>query len=112
MSSQFRQQKFRDLQSQWYEKLKESGFNDIENKKEKLKEYDRRTISFDNRDIIRDFFIRLDHFVTNSSNIPKLHRQILELYSDGRYLGEIAKQVRCSRSKIKLVVYHYKKLII
>ncbi len=111
MSSPFRSQKFKELQSQWYKKLDEVGFNDIENKKEKLKEYDRRTIAFDNRDVIRDAFIRLDHFITNSSNIPQLHRQILELYSDGKYLGEIAQQVNCSRSKIKLVVYHYKKLI-
>lgn len=111
MSSPFRHPKFRELQSRWYDKLKESGFNDIENKKEKLKEYDRRTIAFDNRDAIRDFFIRLDHFITKSHTLPPPHKKILELYSNGLYLSEIAQQMNCSRSKIKLVVYHYKKLI-
>lgn len=99
---------FKKLQQKWYLKLEKHGFNDIETTSERLRDYDRRTINFDNRDLILDFFLRLDTFLTHTQDIPKIHRQILQFYSDGYYITEIITKVHMSRTYIKNTIKQYK----
>ena len=112
MSSPFRQQTFKDLQSQWYKKLKQNGFNDIENSKEEISSINRRTARFDDRDLVLSFFISVDHFITENPDLPKLHRQILVHYSDGIKLIEIAPKVKKSVIRVKQIISRYRKIIL
>ncbi len=100
-----------DLRDTWTKKLAESGFQDIEDKKGNLKQPDRRSIAFDNRDLIRDFFIRLDHFLTENKDIPILHWQVLTLYSEGLYIPKICNLVGKGRTFVCKVILYYRNLL-
>ena len=103
-------QEFRRLQKEWKEKLAQSEFQDIE-KGDRLKDFDRRTISFENREAIHDFFRRLDTFLTVNEQIPDLHRTILSLYSEGRIIRDICRAVGRGRTTVKGIISHYRKVL-
>lgn len=98
----------------WEQKLKDSGFTDIEGPNGEIKTYDRRTVSWDNRDGIRDFFIKLDHFLesSNSVGIPDIELRILKFYSAGVQLKTISHEVQCSYAKVKMIISKYKDQIL
>jgi len=106
-----------DYESQrkkWYKKLEKSGFEDIEDKSGNLKQYDRRTIAFDNREKIQAFFLKLDSYLTNTKDIPPKHRKVLELYSAGVHVkGKhgIAKRTRVPVRTINSWLKKYKEII-
>lgn len=102
---------FVTLRDEWYRRLEFSGFRDIEDSKENLKNYDRRTIAFDNRDMINKFYVRLDHFITEHPELPLLHKRILMLYSEGTYIKAIASQVDRCRWTVINVIKQYKRLV-
>lgn len=104
-------QQLRELKKEWYRRLQTEGFVDIEDSKHRLKSKDRRTIAFENRDQIRDFFLDLDAFITNSPDLNPLHRQILELYSSGTYVKYIALTVNKSLARVKQIIGHYKTIV-
>lgn len=108
-------QKRRDLHlltAEWAKRLKESGFEDIEDKKGRLKSYDRRTINFDNRDMIRDFYLALDAFLAIAQELSPKHRRILELYSCGIHSKVIAEKVDLGRTQVWAILKKYKKQIL
>jgi hypothetical protein len=107
----FKTQEFLSLQKEWREKLSRGGFADIEDPKGHLKTPDRRTIGFQNRDRIRDFFMDLDHYLTEHPEIPAEHRSVLEMYSEGFYLVHISKECKMSLTKVKVIISTYKKRI-
>ncbi len=105
------------LKAEWDLRLKQDGFNDIEDARGNLKVHNRRTIAFDFRDDIRDYFIALDHYITRheediASKIPNMHLQILKLHSSGMHNCEIQKVVKYGQTKIKKILRHYKKIIL
>jgi DNA-binding CsgD family transcriptional regulator len=100
------------LQDEWYAKLEESGFRDIEDARGNLKQYDRRTIAFDNRDGILSFFRQLDHFLTAHPDVPDQERQILELYSEGKYRTQICQILRLDDWSVLKVIRKYRKQLI
>lgn len=105
---------FKALQDEWSKKLKESGFEDIENSKEGLKQHERRTISFQNRDIIENFFTDLGHYIS-THKLPIKDRSILELYIKGtRITGKngIIDQLGWSRRTIHYTIAKYKKIVL
>lgn len=103
---------FKKLQQKWYLKLKKSGFEDIEDSKQNLKQYDKRTISYQNAGAIRDFYYSLDHYLNDNPEIPKLHMLILSLYSEGKYLTEISVRAKRSTWTIWSIIKTYKKKIL
>lgn len=106
---------FKALNAEWQTKLQDAGFQDHEDKKERLKQYDRRTIAFENRERIKEFFLELDSYITNTPDIPLEHKYILELFSCGVHVqGEqgIAKRANRSRDWVHKVISHYKKLLL
>jgi DNA-binding NarL/FixJ family response regulator len=104
----------RELKKKWELKLKESGFKDIETSLGRLKQPNTRTIAFENRDLILDFFLKLDHYLSsdNSRRIPDRDRLILELFSQGKKLRDIAQQIQASESTVRNTVRVYKTVII
>lgn len=100
------------IQAEWYEKLADEGFVDIEDKKGNLKQYDRRTIAFENREIICEFFVRLDHYLTQNPNIPEPEKSILILYSEGLYATQIQRKLKVDQWSVKRVIRNYKQIIL
>ena len=75
---------FKCLRDKWYKKVADSGFVDIEHPRtQELKTYNRRNQTFDNRDAVRDFFIRVDSYITNNPTLPTRDLDILKLYAEG-----------------------------
>ncbi len=103
--------KLKLLQLEWYTRLRNAGFRDIEDQRGNLKNYDRRTIAFDNRDEIAQFFRRLDHFLTQSTELPTEHFKILTLYARGVFIKTIAKECGRHRCTVMDIIKRYKKMI-
>jgi len=102
---------FLALKAKWYQKLADSGFVDIEDDKENLKIYDRRTIAFTNRERISRFFIELEHYVEEHPEIPERERITLILYGQGIYMKKIAEYVSRHYVYVWNVIKKYKKII-
>lgn len=100
------------MKKKWYQRLAQEGFVDIENEKEQLKQYDRRTIAFENRDEIREFFMNLDSYLTHHPEIPSLHQKVLTLYSEGYYLKDIRAICQLKEWKLKKIIQDYKRMIL
>lgn len=104
---------FKDLKAHWDLKLKKEGFIDIEDTRGNLKQHNTRTTSFDFRDDIRDYFIALDHYITEHEHeLPSLDLHILKLHSAGIHRREIQKIVEFGETKIKLILKHYRQIIL
>lgn len=102
----------KELKRQWDQILNESGFEDIEDSKGNLKSKDRRTISFDSRNIILEFHLSLSEFLETTDKLPPLHRKILELYSCGIYIKVIAQKVECSDRWVRKIIKDYQLIIL
>lgn len=100
MSKFYQTNDFKRLEAQWKKKLEKSGFEDIEDAHGRLKENDRRTQAWDNKERIHTFFRMLDAFLLEHPELPKKQRAILELYAQGIYIKEISKRVGCCRSVV------------
>lgn len=96
------------LQRDWYLKLKKDGFIDIEDEKGNLKQHNTRTISFENQELIREFFTNLGHYLAHNWDIPDLHRKILELYCRGMHIKAIGEKVNRTSRTIYDIVNIYK----
>lgn len=112
MSKFYKDPRFIELKIEWQFKLKESGFIDVEDHRERLRQYDRRTIGWENRDRIRDFFIRLEQFL-EENDVKEVERNILTLYIQGAPLREIAVRLGLGlgRTKVKDTIRKYKRLL-
>jgi hypothetical protein len=102
------------LQNLWYKKLKDTGFNDIETTNGFLKNPDIRTINWQNREKILEFYLALDSFL-NHCIIPMQDRLIMELYSEGVFVtgkNGIAKQANISIRTTWRIISYYKKIVI
>jgi len=99
-------------QAVWYNKLKAEGFVDIEDSRQNLKQHNTRTIAYRNQDIILDFYLKLDKFLNERTDLKATHRKILELYSSGAKIIVIARQVRLSRMSIYRIITRYKREIL
>lgn len=102
---------FRELHSEWRERLKEQGFVDHEDAKGRLKYKNERTQSFQNGEMILNFFLRLDEFLKHNFELSPLERDILSLYSEGIYHNEIARRVGRSVRYIHNILSYYRKVI-
>lgn len=107
----YRTKEFRRLNSEWRERLAKEGFVDQENEKEELKTHDRRTVRFDDREELRDYFMRLDHFLTNVHAFNRTHQRVLKDYSEGKPGEEIAKAAQISKRSMWKIIAWYKRLL-
>lgn len=106
----YQTKEFKALDAEWKAKLEEEGFQDLEKRKD-FSQWNRRTIAYQNSETIRDFFIRLDHFLTEHPEIPDLHRKILSLYSEGRIVRHICRLVGRSYTTVRNIIRKYKAML-
>ena len=95
------------LQNMWDKILKDSGFNDIEDKHVNLKRHDTRTQSFQNQAEIRELFLILDNLLAVADGLPKFERKVLELYSQGTRINVIVSKTRASDRHVRNVIKRY-----
>jgi hypothetical protein len=103
---------FQKLRRLWRKNLEESGFSDCEDQKGRLKRPDNRTIGFQNRERIRNFFMALDHYLTDHPDLPRRERYVLSLYSEGWPLIEIAHAAEIGLTQTKAIFRKYKPIIL
>ena len=101
-----------DVKKFWYDKLKKSGFVDIEDSKQRLKSPNIRTLAYTNQEIIREFFLKLDSFLNENKKIPALHRKVLEHYSNGERINSIAKVVDRTTRTVNRIITRYKREVL
>ena len=109
----YKTQDFKQTYKEWNQKLQASGFEDIENG-EFVKKPNERTIASKNRDLILDFFLKLDSFITKNHIKPD-HKKVLILYSKGICVkGEqgIAVLTEYSPCGAYKIINRYKKIIL
>jgi len=100
---------FKILNRKWREILENSGFQDHENYKNRLKYPDVRTIGFENRDLISSFYSCLGEFLGGEDPIPLRDRDILERYHKGEWIVKIAARLDLSPSTVRAIILKYKK---
>ena len=93
-----------DLQNHWEEVLQKEGLS--------LKQKNNRTIRFQNKDSIRDFFLTLDCLITHNPIMDRFEKKVLLKYSSGMSVVQITKELRVSRGKINRVIQRYKGIVI
>lgn len=117
MSKYYETDEFLKLNKTWQEKLAKNGFNDIENENGKLKDHDRRTISFENQEEIIVFIDKLQNYI-NTNKLPPKHKKIISLYCAGIHIkgdNSITSKLGYSPSSekyIRLIIKKYKDIIL
>lgn len=101
---------FKALNSKWRAKLKKRGFEDHEDEKENLYDHDRRTVLFDNRERVLNFHLKLSSYL-HRATIPRMHRKLLELYNEGKYVKHIAEKLGISRKHCTMILKKYRELV-
>ncbi len=104
-----KKQGIKALTKQWYDILKKDGFVDIEVGKPFRPNI--RTKAFTDREYVLEYFLKVDFYLTHNKDISQLHRQILELYSNGAKHKEIANKVDKSVSRVRQIITEYKSRI-
>ena len=89
----YQTKEFKILHNEWRNHLEASGFEDIEKPKGSLKEYDRRTQNFDDKEQLLSFYLAIDSYLNTNPSIPPKHKELLELYTSGMYLTYISLKV-------------------
>lgn len=98
---------YQTLKREWYNKLKETGFKDIEDNCERLKTQDRRLQNFateTTRSSVLDFFLCLDSYLNHEKDMDPLHREILELYSQGYRHTDIARKIKRTTRRVRQII--------
>jgi hypothetical protein len=108
----YQSREFKRVHDEWRERLEDSGFCDCEDKNGNTKNHDIRTIAWKNKEIILDFFLSLDHLMTNYPEMPKFERSVMELYSNGIKIEEIIREVKSSRRTVYNCITRYKNLVL
>lgn len=109
--SQYNSKEFKKLKADWYIKLKDSGFDDKEDKHGNLPYLDPKTNSYKSWELTREFYFRLDTYLVNNPDLPIIDRAILQSYTNGMHLIDIAKELGLSRDGVHLYIKKYKKII-
>ena len=107
---------FKALKKQWYKKAADSGFKDLEDDKENLDPgLTHNTIAWQNREVIRDFFLKLDAYIGSKPSIPAIHSEILTMYSQGINASSkngIADKVQLHPRSVRRIIKHYKEKLL
>lgn len=106
-NKQLKKQNYKEIAKEWNKKLAEEGMP------EEPLVHNTRTIAWENQDKIRDFFLKLDTYLTNTQGIKLKYRRILELWSEGKAsITDIANEVELTERQVFKVIKKYKALIL
>lgn len=103
---------FKQLKLEWYSKLKDNGFKDLEDSKGNLYQPNLRTITWQNKERILEFFLSVGSYLNSDTYIRGKDRVILVLWSNGRKLTEISSITGVSYSQIRVIINKHKKVIL
>lgn len=89
--------KFKSLQAEWYERLREAGFEDHETPRGDLRDVDHRTIAraFEDRHKREAYYERVDDVLHRYQFENDTERRIWELHAEGlpvRTIGELTQK--------------------
>lgn len=99
------------LQAEWYQKLKDLGFRDIEDGRGNLKQYDRRTVAWLAKEQVEEFYNRLGEYIHSHEGLSPMHEHILTRYAEGVHINKIAKEIRrCRRTVWVILKQHIKNI--
>ena len=103
---------FKALQKEWYQKLKEEGFRDIEDQKTGIVERPfshrrYRTDLFYQASV--DYYLTMGHYLENGHIRSDLDRKVLEMHIEGRTYRAIAKELNQHTNTVYRKVQRYKK---
>jgi hypothetical protein len=99
----------RELQAEWYKKLKESGFEDIEYRDGQLKAETKRGKQFiEMRESSYDFYDIASSFLEKGEFDHELDRKIWELFCDGISIRNSAKTLHTYKFKVHTTINKYK----
>jgi tRNA G26 N,N-dimethylase Trm1 len=121
----FRSKAFKELRNEWYEKLKEAGFEDIEDTKsspERLKRWDSsyfsdKRITKIMRDSQEQYYYEATHLlVTHKEVFTPITHKVWELHSNGYSCRNIADElsqngIKTNKDMINKTINKIKKLI-
>jgi|ERR1019366_1696355 hypothetical protein len=108
MSNPFNSKEFKKELSHWNKRLEKDGFKDTENPKLPL----RIVPKAPHQDLILTFFLNLDWLMTHYESMPKFDRKVMEAYSSGKSIKDIAQASKCSYCHARNVIKRYKGLVI
>ena len=109
---------FKALSQEWQQKLRAEGFSDIENTTPKAYMHQsgqprRELVSTQNARRLRDFFAKLDGYLSDSTTkLPPVDRLMLELWSQGRHIVDIAQECQCNERTVRRRLARYKKIVL
>lgn len=121
----YQKKEFKKLHSEWMDRLAKDGFEDHENRKEELKQHDRRTISWQNQLRIKNFYDEISEYLSRHEldivleggmtlkaitalDCP-VYLKVLLGISEGFYLSEISIAVGRDYSTVREVIYEFKR---
>ena len=96
-----------EAQLEWYRRLKEAGFVDIEARAGGPLPIDQSTNSFATRHIVLSFFLRLDQLLTHYPEMPLFERKVMTLYSEGLSQEDIQEKLKVSRKNTQTIIKRY-----
>lgn len=109
MSNKFQTKEFKDLKDKWYKKLEKSGFVDLEQNEDQLKQWEAG--AFGNRYSVETFssnqkyFELAGQFFFDNKFVSKLEKKVWELHSKGITLYAIADKVKViKKSKVHMII--------
>jgi DNA-binding NarL/FixJ family response regulator len=100
------------LRREWNRRLAASGFEDIEDEKGRLKRMTDRQKPAAVMEATAAFYTLLDAYMIATKELTRLERRILELYSQGMKLDDIAMDVYRSRAYVKNKIYLHRDRIL
>lgn len=102
---------YKHLKAEWYRKLSASGFEDIEDSKGRLKQWDRRTLAYETMEATMTHYADVEEFLNTHPELPERDRSILELYTEGKQLKDISRMLKWSYTVVKDTIRKYRELI-
>lgn len=100
---------FRRLNAEWREKLKESGFKDLEdaaNPDRPIEPFNVRTARWEDREAVQKYFRQADDYLRLATFKTKAERRIWELHCSGLTTYQIARKLNRSEFGVR---YHVNK---
>jgi|WetSurMetagenome_2_1015567.scaffolds.fasta_scaffold531939_1 hypothetical protein len=104
-------QDFTKLHKEWMQRLKSHGFKDIEYSDGTIKDSGRKSLKIQDIQSTQDFFLLLDHLITNWPEMPEKEKQCLSMYSSGITRKNISIQLKISQRSVDYKITHYSNLI-
>lgn len=105
--------KFQKLQAKWYKKLKDKGFEDIEQDEARLKKWSetfftRGDLSQSNVTIVTaklDYYHMCRHFLNEYKFKNKTEKIMFEMHTEGLGVRVIAKKLKTYPQKVQTIVH-------